>query len=641
MNAAAVVVRGVHDVYTVAQQAPFAYGRTSVCYRAQCPTGPDVCLKVFTAVPDLAENGGRDDAFVAEISARARLQHPNILRVLDFGKASFGNLAERYFVVLPLCEGDLRALLRQQHFTPPGKALQILRQIAAAVDHAHAEGVIHGDIKPENILFVAQGSHALLSDFGLSRFFAFHEAVLTNRPGGGGSSAYLSPEQLQDGIQTPRSDIYSLGVVTYELFVGALPFNPHDPPYRQMASKVNGELRDPNSLNPQISTPVAESILCGLNKKPADRPKSASEYCEGIARAIDGRETSQIRPDGDEQSAPTSKASENPDISAQSGRTWPDVVLYILKRPLLWALLLVILILVLALDYWQTPPGSPVTFLGITLVTKGDSPSSEVAGITKLFEGNLPAGKDCPKDFTGMPTGSAIEKVMQGYTPARAVRFVPGEVSLTKDHRLLDGAYLGAAGKQFVVVADFDELKCERVRKALGRVGLNENLRSVTAIIFDTEANPGTGIRPASYRGFFKSIRDLPSDPKLRGRYLAGIDATVLDDIDNKHGPEMYQWSRWGALWSGYKKQFEKLTKDPQFAIDFTHVDSSDYDGRGITRDSSGKGSPVLLSDFGEEITDYGAMIFLVRNTAVASLTRVRVIRFDLSGYDPVLPDIP
>ena len=377
------IVQGLRCVYTIVDEVPFAHGRTSVCYRARSAIGEDVCLKVFTATAEVSQDGGRDEAFLTELRSLAPLRHPNILAVLDSGTASSGNLAGRYFVVLPLCEGDLRAVLSQQHFTPPAKALQILRQIAAAVDHAHTCGIIHGNIKPENILFAAQGSHALLSDFGLSHLFASNEVVVSHRSGGD-SCAYLSPEQLQDGTQTIRSDIFSLAVVAYELFVGDLPVNPHDPPYRQMASKVNGELRNPSSLNPQIGKPVAESILRGLKKDSSERAASASEYCEGIACALAGRETLQVRTADDEKKEVSSvKPSDDLDTRAQRGSSYPDLLFYILKRPMLWGLLLGTLILFVMFDYWQTSPGAPVTFLGRTLFTKGGASSSESVSIQK------------------------------------------------------------------------------------------------------------------------------------------------------------------------------------------------------------------------------------------------------------------
>jgi serine/threonine-protein kinase len=370
LNAQPIVFRGGHSTYTAIDALPFARGGESVCYRARSESDEVVCAKLFLSEP-FASGHNASEEFRAELLARESLRHPNILPVLDSGVASLGDSA-RHFVVLPLCKSDLRALLRQQHFMPPIEALQILRQVAAAVDYAHGRGILHGDVKPENVLFAARDSSVFLADFGTARFFGFREAITAVNTARG-STAYLSPEQLTDHAQTSRSDIYSLAVVAYELFAGDLPFNPRDPPYRQMQSKVMGELRSPITLNPLITERVAASILTGLEKDPAARPATATEYCEDIARAVEGRSVS--TPAKREGRAHSSGAeSDRVEPPKEDIASYQGLILYVLRRPLLLFTALAVLIALFAFDYWQTPPGSMVTLFGVKLFIKPPVP---------------------------------------------------------------------------------------------------------------------------------------------------------------------------------------------------------------------------------------------------------------------------
>jgi len=165
----------------------------------------------------------------------------------------------------------------------------ILRKIAAAIDFSHDNGFIHGDIKPENVLVgSADNSDDLfLADFGMATYFPLTEDMDDTTwsrtvEQKGGTTAYMSPEQLDRLELSPLSDIYSFSLVAYELLTGRLPIDPNLPPFRRMKAKVEGDISDPRSANPFLSEKAAKAILQGLSVQPGERPRRARLICELI-----------------------------------------------------------------------------------------------------------------------------------------------------------------------------------------------------------------------------------------------------------------------------------------------------------------------------------------------------------------------
>jgi serine/threonine protein kinase len=277
---------GSEDRYR-ANQNPLAFGRASVLWLAQDSSSDLVCVKVFRGADTPTD---RLEEFVNEMVARQTLDHRHILPILDYGHRSDADEVSRPFIVLPYCKGgNLRTMLRGRDFVSPEVFLPILEQIALAVDFAHANGVIHGDIKPENVLFLDEKrSHACLADFGIATFFPIREEITTQvglgaRRGGAsgaGSTAYLSPEQIGFNEQSPSSDIYALATVAYEVLTGRLPFDTSAPPFRQMQAKVRGEIIHPQTANVRLSKPICDGLTAGLSNKPRERPRSAKELCQ-------------------------------------------------------------------------------------------------------------------------------------------------------------------------------------------------------------------------------------------------------------------------------------------------------------------------------------------------------------------------
>jgi serine/threonine protein kinase len=224
-----------------------------------------VALKVLPA--HLADEPGFAERFKREARAVAKLEHPHILPVYDYGQE--GDLS--YIAMRYVEGGTLKALL--------GKPLELalivglIAQIGEALDYAHDHGVIHRDVKPSNVL-LDKGNWALLTDFGVARMVEATQQ-LTATGVGVGTPAYMSPEQGQGKKVDGRSDIYSLGVVLYEMLTGRVPFEA-ETPLAVVWKHVNEPLPLPRSINPDVPEAVERVVLKAMAKAPEDRFGSAS-----------------------------------------------------------------------------------------------------------------------------------------------------------------------------------------------------------------------------------------------------------------------------------------------------------------------------------------------------------------------------
>ena len=234
----------------------------------------DVAIKVLHPELGAALGGER---FLAEIRTTARLQHPHILPLLDSGEAS-GLL----YYVMPYVTGEtLRARLDRERQLPIDDALRIAREVADALGEAHAHGIVHRDIKPENILLA--GGHAMVADFGIAlavQHAGGHRITQTGLSLG--TPQYMSPEQAM-GERTidARSDIYSLGAVTYEMLVGDPPFGGST--VQAIVARVLTEKPTaPTAVRDTVPPSVERAVLRSLAKLPADRFATAEKFAEAL-----------------------------------------------------------------------------------------------------------------------------------------------------------------------------------------------------------------------------------------------------------------------------------------------------------------------------------------------------------------------
>jgi serine/threonine protein kinase len=263
MIAAGSVVAGRYEILDRISEG----GMATVFRARRIADGEIVALKV------LREQFAGDVEFVTrferEAKAVSELLHPHMVRVYDSGADG----AVR-FIAMEYVEGEnLKEYIRRHGRLAPERALEIAAQVCDALEYAHAHGIVHRDIKPQNILLTRDG-RVKVTDFGIAR--AISSATITHTGTVLGSVQYLSPEQARGAAVGPSTDIYSLGVVLYEMVTGALPFE-GDTPITTALAHVHQPPPPPRTLVPTLPVRVEGIILFALAKSPARRYRSPGE----------------------------------------------------------------------------------------------------------------------------------------------------------------------------------------------------------------------------------------------------------------------------------------------------------------------------------------------------------------------------
>src|SRR5580698_8011941 len=239
-----------------------------------------VALKVL--FPELSIDRTFVERFRREAQAAANLSHPNIVPVFDWGEDDGS-----YFIVMEYVDGRaLSAVLKDPEPLPPRQIASIGAGVAAALAFAHRHGVIHRDVKPGNVLITPDGE-VKVTDFGIARAVNTEES-LTQTGAVMGTAAYFSPEQAEGKGVDARSDIYSLGVVLYEMAVGKPPFT-GDSPVAVASKHVRDQPVLPREANPAVPAALEAIIMKALSKSPDDRYPTAEEMRADLLRFADGR----------------------------------------------------------------------------------------------------------------------------------------------------------------------------------------------------------------------------------------------------------------------------------------------------------------------------------------------------------------
>lgn len=228
-----------------------------------------VALK--TLQPELVTDPTVIQRFKQELLLASKISHKNILRIHDLNEFEGTN-----YITMAFIEGkDLNQLLKEEGPLPLERTLKIVRQLCEALDAAHAEGVVHRDFKPHNVL-VGKDDHAYVSDFGLATSLESAQMGMTRSGVVVGTPRYMSPEQVEGTPVDSRSDIYSLGLVFYEMATGQVPFT-GESTWQVMYQRVRDVPKNVKEFNPALPDYVAGVIMHCLEKDPATRYQSAAE----------------------------------------------------------------------------------------------------------------------------------------------------------------------------------------------------------------------------------------------------------------------------------------------------------------------------------------------------------------------------
>lgn len=256
-------------------------GGMAYVYKAE-----DKILKRLVAIKVLKEQFIEDQEFSKkfeiEAQSAARLSHPNIVNVYDVGTDRIDDRIIHYIVMEYINGRTLKDLIREKGKLSTTEAVSYSKQIASALDLAHRNGIIHRDIKPQNIMINDEGM-VKVTDFGIARISS--SATITYTSSILGTVHYISPEQAKGSFIDYKSDIYSLGIVMYEMLTGRVPFDAENSVGIALAH-IHEKVEAPRILNPSISPRLNSIVLKALEKNPENRFSS----CRELIRALNSRD---------------------------------------------------------------------------------------------------------------------------------------------------------------------------------------------------------------------------------------------------------------------------------------------------------------------------------------------------------------
>src|SRR5580765_1581000 len=268
-------------------------GAMGAVYLAEDLSGTQrIALKVLD--PELACDERFRQRFLRESQVASSLDHPNI--VTTFASGDEGGVL---YLAMEYVDGvDLRELLRRDGALAPERTIALLAQVASALDAAHAEGLVHRDVKPGNILVAteADGEHAYVCDFGLARHVS-SVSSLTGERGFVGTIDYVPPEQIEGGTIDARADVYSLGCVLYECLAGVRPYD-RDSELSVVFAHLNEPPPRLTDARPDLPAAFDEVFATALAKSPDDRYASCGELAAAARAALHGKVLARRRPRG-------------------------------------------------------------------------------------------------------------------------------------------------------------------------------------------------------------------------------------------------------------------------------------------------------------------------------------------------------
>jgi serine/threonine protein kinase len=250
--------------------------------------GRRVAIKLLK--PSLANDPAFRSRFRREAQDAAKMAHPTIVRIFDAGEESVrepnGTETLVPFIVMEYVDGRLLKDIVTEGPLDPAEACRIIEQVLTALEYSHRAGVVHRDIKPGNIMITANGQVKVM-DFGIARAISDSSATIAETSAIVGTASYFSPEQARGETVDARTDLYSTGIVLFELLTGRAPFR-GDNPVAVAYQHVNSDAVPPSSLNPRVSPALDAVVLRALAKDRFERYQSASEFRQDVESAAAG-----------------------------------------------------------------------------------------------------------------------------------------------------------------------------------------------------------------------------------------------------------------------------------------------------------------------------------------------------------------
>jgi eukaryotic-like serine/threonine-protein kinase len=460
-----------------------AGGMAEVFYGFDTVLNRPVAIKILA--PQYARDASFVDRFRREAQAAARLNHPNVVAVYDSGSDD-----GTHFIVMEFVEGrTLADFLAKGGKLAPAKAVEIAERIADALQAAHTQGVIHRDVKSANVMVTREGTVKVM-DFGIARMAEGDNVTQTAAVLG--TASYLSPEQAQGRPVDARSDIYSLGVVLYEMLTGGVPFV-GDTAVAVAYKHVQETPPLPSTKNPEVSPALDAVVMRAMAKNPANRYQTAEEFRQDLERVQRGEmvQATPLLPGGGEATQVISRSQTQmmPPATPEERKT----------NPWLIALIVVLVLLVL---------GGALYLLASSLLNGGPSPSptpSPIAYVSVLNERQALAEQDL-KDAGFTNVRVATQRVTDPNDPSigTVVKQDPDPSSTT---RLLKNAKITitvARGPSSVTVpSDLVGQDVQAATAELHAVGLEvvtqkQSSDQTPGTVLDVSPPAGTPVDPAS-----------------------------------------------------------------------------------------------------------------------------------------------
>ncbi|OXM15855.1 Stk1 family PASTA domain-containing Ser/Thr kinase [Paenibacillus herberti] len=600
-------------------------GGMALVYKAH-----DLLLSRNVAVKVLRQQYVHDEEFIRrfrrEAQSAAALSHPNVVSIYDVGQED-----EVHYIVMEYVEGyNLNEVIQERASLQADEAVRIAAQIADALDHAHQNHIIHRDIKPHNIL-IGRNGRVKVTDFGIAR--AVTSSTITQTGSVIGSVHYFSPEHAKGVSTGEKSDIYSLGIVLYQMVTGKLPFL-GESPISVALKHLQEPLEDPRTINPLVPQSVENIIIKAMRKNPSERYRTAGEMLVDLETALspdrinepkrqfgandfdETRVMPAIRPGRDfKQSASHTAASdaaqEDPSFSTARQQAANEEEEDEPKRRKAWLKPLIIVLTTLALlgavyGAFKLVSGSldvaDVTVPNVVGMTEADAKAAlEEAGLL-LEEPSIRAFKpDIPKDQVFAQSKSSNMRVKQG---------APVRLSISD-------------GPELKLLGDYKGQKVADAVAALQALGIPAESIAQTEV-FDDSAEPGIVLsqNPAA-----NSQLD-PAMSKVTLTVSKGAETVKMPDLVGKSVQE----ARKLVLQAGLQMSDDNIVNEGSYKPEGEVLSQFPYDA-GSQASKGAQVSVTVSSGLPKDALEF-TFDLLISPAQADKASEIRIVFTDATGKD-------